>query len=69
MLKKIVLALVILSFVLCTVSCKKETRQVTCDGCGKLVEIDADSNMTDEWILFCKECGEPGIDIENPLEQ
>ena len=43
-----------------------ETKTVTCDGCGKAVEIKADSNMDDSWIVFCGECetdlfGEDGL--------
>ncbi len=64
MLKKAVLSIIILSFALCAVSCKNETKELICDGCGKVVEVEADSNMTDEWIIFCGECGEPEISYE-----
>ena len=41
----------------------KETRIVHCDNCGKEIEIPADSNMTDEWILYCTDCEkELGLD-------
>ena len=36
--------------------CTKDQRTVTCDGCGAEITVDADSNITDEWILFCKTC-------------
>ena len=36
--------------------CGKETRTVTCDGCGQEITVEAGSNITDEWILFCKTC-------------
>ena len=38
--------------------CGKETRTITCDGCGAEIAVDADSNITDEWIVFCKTCEE-----------
>lgn len=42
------------------------TKTVTCDGCGKPQEIEADSNMDDSWIIYCDECyteffGEEGL--------
>lgn len=36
--------------------CSKETRIVTCDGCGVEITLDADSKITDEWIVFCRTC-------------
>ena len=36
--------------------CAKEKRTVTCDGCGQEITLDANSNITDEWIVFCKTC-------------
>ena len=47
-------------------ACGKEQRTVICDGCGAQIQVDADSNITDEWILFCGTCekelfGEEGI--------
>lgn len=69
MLKKIVLSLVILSALICVSSCAKETKELTCDSCGKKVEVEADSKMEEDWILFCEECGEPDITFENPFEQ
>ena len=47
-------------------ACGKEQRTVICDGCGAQIQVDADSNITDEWILFCDTCekdlfGEDGI--------
>ena len=69
MLKKTFILITLLLVALSFASCEKETKELTCDGCGKLVEVEADSNMTDEWILFCEECGEPEITFENPFEQ
>lgn len=33
-------------------------RVVHCDACGKAVGIEASSNITEEWTLFCAECEE-----------
>ena len=46
--------------------CKKETRTVHCDRCGEEIALDADSNITEDWIVFCKTCeleafGESGV--------
>ena len=29
-----------------------------CDRCGKEVQVSADSNITEDWIIFCKDCAE-----------
>lgn len=57
--KKIIILSLIAALVFCMTSCKK--KELVCDGCGKTVQVEANSNMTDEWILFCEECGEPEI--------
>ena len=36
--------------------CAKEARTVTCDGCGEEISLPKDSNITDDWIVFCKTC-------------
>ena len=64
--KRIMICLLLAAIVLMTAACGKEGRTVTCDGCGTAITVDADSNITDEWILFCKTCekerfGEDGI--------
>lgn len=39
------------------VSCQPAAKKtVHCDNCGKEVEISADSNMDDSWILYCSDC-------------
>ena len=35
---------------------KKSVKILHCDRCGREVEFDADSNMTEDWIIVCKEC-------------
>ena len=64
--KRVVICLLLVAMLLMTTACAKENRSVTCDGCGTSVTVDADSKITDEWILFCKTCekerfGEDGI--------
>ena len=34
------------------------SKTVTCDHCGADITLSEDSNITDEWIVFCKECEE-----------
>ena len=43
------------------------TRIVHCDRCGKEVSVPEDSNMTDDWILYCSDCEkELGLDTIIP---
>ena len=42
------------------------TKTVTCDHCGKDITLSEDSNITDEWIVFCKEC-EESLFGDNPV--
>lgn len=65
MLKKILLTMLALSVLLCLCACGKEepakeepTRIVHCDHCGEAVEIEEDSNMTEDWIIYCGPCNE-----------
>ena len=47
----------------------KASRVVHCDRCGKEITVDADSNLTDEWILYCTDCEkELGLDTIIPTE-
>ena len=52
--KRLALLLAVLMLLTC---CGKE-RIVTCDHCGGEITVKEDSNITDEWIVFCKECEE-----------
>ena len=41
-------------------------KTVTCDHCGKEIVLDKNSNITDDWIVYCKTCekelfGEDGL--------
>lgn len=45
------------------VACSGEKKTVHCDNCGKAVEIDADSDMEEDWIIYCRDCEhELGLD-------
>lgn len=55
--KKIALIFACLSVLAALSGC---TRTVHCDGCGKELKISGRSNMTEDWIIFCKEC-EPDV--------
>ncbi len=42
-------------------------RIVHCDRCGKEVPVAEDSNITDDWILYCTDCEkELGLDTLIP---
>lgn len=62
---KILCLLLVVVMLLTLMGCG-EKRTVTCDSCGTDIKLKADSNITDEWIVFCKDCelelfGEEGI--------
>lgn len=60
--KKILIALMAALTLFVLASCgETETKTLTCDGCGKDVEVEADSAMEEEWIVFCEDCGD--IDV------
>ena len=53
--KKFVLLLMILAMIFAFTGCG-EKKTLTCDHCGADVQVAADSEMTDEWIIYCDEC-------------
>ena len=53
--KKILCFVLALAMALAVSGCGK-TKTLTCDGCGKTVEVSESSNMTDEWLVFCEDC-------------
>ena len=53
--KRMICLLLILAWLLTlVVGCG--TRTVTCDGCGAEISVKENSNVTDEWTLFCSQC-------------
>lgn len=35
-----------------------EKKTLHCDNCGIEVKADADSNMEEDWIIYCEDCNE-----------
>ena len=31
-------------------------KQVHCDSCGEIIDLDPKSNIEEDWIVFCKKC-------------
>ena len=54
--KRLIAALLLVLALPGLAACGGETRIVHCDRCGKEVVLPADSKITEDWILFCKEC-------------
>lgn len=49
--------LIMLALLMMTALCAcGEQKQLQCDGCGTMVSVNADSDMTDEWLIYCGEC-------------
>ena len=61
-------AAVVLTLCLMTVlsSCG-EKKTLHCDNCGKEVTVSADSNMTEDWIVYCSDC-EKELGLDNVVE-
>ena len=54
-----ILALVFALLMLCSLLCGcGEKKELTCDNCSKKVYVDADSNMEEDWAIYCEECNE-----------
>lgn len=54
-----ILALVFALLMLCALLCGcGEKKELTCDNCSKKVFVDADSNMEEDWAIYCEECNE-----------
>ena len=64
--KKVLLLLLIAALLLTALAgCGKtnilspaKTKTLHCDACSKAVEVEEDSNMEEEWIIYCPECNE-----------
>ena len=57
------LTIVCLMFLLCACA---ESRIVHCDRCGAEITLDADSNIDEDWIVFCKTCEKEAFG-DNPV--
>lgn len=56
--RKISLVLSLLMLVICLFCGCGEKKLLQCDHCGGEVKVDADSNMTEDWIIYCQSCNE-----------
>ena len=63
--KKLLVIVLALILLLSAVACGKK-KELHCDGCGKICEVAADSNMEEDWTILCKECEEEAIK-DNPI--
>ncbi len=62
--KRMICLLLILVCILSLVGCA--TKPVTCDHCGKEVQVQSNSKVTNDWIVYCRTCelelfGEDGV--------
>ena len=64
--RMIAILLLLTVFLLC--GCKPEPKLLHCDRCGKEITVDGNSNMTEDWIIFCPECEEEAFG-DNPVVQ
>lgn len=55
---KKLLCLLLALMLLMMLSACGEPKIVSCDRCGAEIEVDKKSNITDDWIVFCKDCEE-----------
>ena len=55
---KKIFALFLVCLLLFSLSACGKTKTLHCDNCKKEVTVNQDSNMEDDWIIYCKECNE-----------
>ena len=65
MVKRIFSLILAVLLLLALAGCVK-TKTVHCDHCGEELAINANSNMTDDWIIYCKQC-ENDLFGDNPV--
>ena len=53
--KKFVLLILTLAMIFSFAGCG-EKKTLRCDHCGADVQVAADSEMTDDWIIYCDDC-------------
>ena len=62
--KKFIAIILCLLMLMAFVGCGA-TKIVHCDKCGTELEIEADSNMTEDWMILCGKCESEAAE-ENP---
>ncbi len=50
--------ILLVSFILLSLSACGKTKILHCDGCNREVKVKQDSNMEEDWIIYCEECNE-----------
>ena len=63
---KRIFALILAALLLLSLAACGKTKTVHCDHCGEEIAIDVNSNMTEDWIIFCKTC-EKDLFADNPV--
>ena len=58
MTKRIAAILLAILLLLAMLTACGASKIVHCDHCGEEVEIKADSNMEEDWIIYCAQCNE-----------
>lgn len=57
MMKKLICILLVISIFTLLAGCKG-TKTLHCDSCNAEVVVKEDSNMTEDWIIYCESCNE-----------
>ncbi len=57
MVKRLLAFLCAVFMLLCLSACG-EKKILHCDHCGGEVAVDTDSNMQEDWIVYCADCNE-----------
>lgn len=55
---KRILALLLPAAMFLTLAACGQTRIVHCDHCGNEIQLEAGSNIEEDWIVFCQTCDE-----------
>lgn len=55
MIKKILAVLLLLAIFL-GIFLIGNRKSLTCDGCGKTIRVSKNSEMQDDWIIYCNDC-------------
>lgn len=50
--------LLMLTATMALLLCGCETKTLHCDHCGAEVKVSADSNMEEDWTIYCETCNE-----------